>query len=90
MESMVSLRLPESLQQGVADAAQRSGLSRSEWLRQVIERELLADRRHNDPHELYLRLMAKHPAPPPGAPKTNDAADHSRVLKAKLRAADRR
>jgi Ribbon-helix-helix protein, copG family len=90
MDSMVSLRLSEEQHQGVTEAAQRSGLSRSEWLRQLIERELGSGQRHMHPHELYLKLMPPQALEPYDGPRTNNAEDHSRVLKAKLRAAHRR
>jgi hypothetical protein len=90
MDSMVSLRLSEAQAQGVNEAAQRSGLSRSEWLRQLIERELKAQTPRVDPHQEYLRIMAKYPPLPPGTPPTHGARDHSKLIKEKLRAAHRR
>lgn len=89
MEGMVSLRLSEAQQPGLAEAARRSGLSRSEWLRQLIERELSGRRTRPDPHEVYLKPMPPDALAPYAGPRTDNAASHSRVLKARLRAGRR-
>ena len=96
MEGMVSLRLSDEQQLRLAEASRRSGMTRSQWLRQAIARELAASEHRPDPHAAYLRLMPAADTPPAAAPGvratplSNDAAHHSRVLKSRLRAADRR
>ncbi len=89
MTSMVSLRLSTEQEKRLSTVAARSGMTRSDWLRMAIERQLAATDSAVDPHAIYLELMAPL-ASCPGSGRADAAQQHSQVLKQKLHAARRR
>ena len=80
---MLSLRLPLAHESLVNQAATRAGLSRSAWLRGLIDAALAAQSRP-DPHALHQQLMAAV-GPGCGSGAGNLGRDHSQVLKNKLK-----
>lgn len=86
---MLSLRLSAEQEKRLTALATRQGVTRSEWLRSAIEKELAAADAAIDSHAIYLELTASL-AGVPGSGRGDAARRHSRVLKHKLRASGRR
>jgi flagellar basal body rod protein FlgB len=81
---MLSLRLPHEQDQAITAIAQRLGLSRSVWLRQIIAQGI-ANQATPDPHARYLELMAGVGTDEHSTDGiAHRARNHSHMLKAKL------
>jgi hypothetical protein len=89
MTSMISLRLSTEQEQRLSTVAAASGMTRSDWLRMAIDRQLAETDSAVDPHAIYLELMAPL-ATRPGSGRADAARQHSQVLKRKLHAARHR
>lgn len=85
MSSMLSLRLSSEQEMRLTAIAARQGITRSEWLRNVIELQIAAAEAKVDSHAIYLELMAPLAAAP-GSGRAQAARQHSKVLKQKLHA----
>jgi predicted transcriptional regulator len=85
MTTMLSLRLSSEQEKRLTALASRRGMTRSEWLRNAIERELAAAEAATDGHAIYLEVTAAL-ADMPGSGLSNGARQHSKLLKQKLHA----
>jgi predicted DNA-binding protein len=85
MTTTLCLRLSGEQEKRLTTLASRHGMTRSEWLRNAIERELAAA----DSHEIYLEVTAAL-AGMPGSGRSNGARQHSKLLKQKLHGGPRR
>jgi len=85
---MLSLRLPDEQLVRINALSRAQGLTRSQWLRQLVEKALAAADARPDPHRYYLEIMAGLEAE--GAVLDSGKSDlglaHSVRLKEKLRA----
>lgn len=86
---MLSLRLSAEQERRLTSLASRRGVTRSQWLREAIERQLAAEDAAIDPHAVYLELTAAL-GPLPGSGRRDGARLHGKLLKDKLRAGRRR
>jgi hypothetical protein len=78
---MISLRLPPETESRLSAIALREQVSRSEWIRRLIERQLDAQTTM-DPHLQYLQLTAALPPLPKDAKRSSlSAAQHSAALR---------
>jgi Ribbon-helix-helix protein, copG family len=78
---MISLRLPPETESRLSALALREHVSRSEWIRRLIERQL-DTQTMLDPHAQYLQLTAALPPVPKNAKRSHlSAAQHSTVLR---------
>jgi metal-responsive CopG/Arc/MetJ family transcriptional regulator len=78
---MISLRLPAETESRLSALALREQVSRSEWIRRLIERQLDAQTTL-DPHAQYLQLTATLPPVSKAAKRTQiSAAQHSTALR---------
>jgi hypothetical protein len=83
---MLSLRISPEQTRAIDEISARQNLSRSEWLRQLIDRTV--SEQTQSPHDYYLELMRDidmSKIPTRDAQWGTRAADHSQVLKHKLR-----
>ncbi|TAG27344.1 MAG: ribbon-helix-helix protein, CopG family [Burkholderiales bacterium] len=76
---MISLRLPPETESRLSALALREHVSRSEWIRRLIDRQLEAQTAL-DPHAQYLKLTSDLPAAS-NAAKSKNAAQHSQALR---------
>lgn len=76
---MISLRLPPETESRLSALAMREHVSRSEWIRRLIERQLEAQTAL-DPHAQYLKVTADL-STVPAAKKRIGAAQHSQALR---------
>jgi predicted DNA binding CopG/RHH family protein len=91
MTTMLSLRLSSEQESRISALAARQGMTRSEWLRMAIARQIAAADTTLDSHAIYLELTAPlRYAELPGSGRGNAARQHSRILKHKLHASRRR
>jgi predicted DNA-binding protein len=88
METMVSLRLTPEQEQRIRALAADTGLTRSEWLRRLIEREIGRVDRAIDAHQRYAALMQGLEGS--GGRGRKRARGHSEWLKSRLHAQRRR
>jgi hypothetical protein len=78
---MISLRLPPETESRLSALALREQVSRSEWIRRLIERQLDAQTTM-DPHLQYLQLTAALPPVPRDTKRPSvNAAQHSTALR---------
>lgn len=78
---MISLRLPQDTESLVSQMAARAQLSRSEWIRRLIDKQLESESLA-DPHAQYLQLTAALPVvPKPAARSRQNATGHSAALR---------
>jgi predicted DNA-binding protein len=89
MTTMLSLRLSSQQEKRLTALASRHGITRSEWLRNAIEKELTAAEAAADSHAIYLEVTAAL-ADIPGSGRSDGARRHSRLLKQKLHASRHR
>jgi hypothetical protein len=89
MTTMLSLRLSDEQERRLTALATRSGMTRSEWLRLAIERQMAAADAAVDSHSIYLEVTAPL-AGLPGSGRGSAAREHSLALKRKLHADRRR
>ena len=89
MTTMLSLRLSSEQEKRLTALASRQGMTRSEWLRNAIERQMAATDAALDSHAVYLEVTAPL-AGLPGSGRGDAARRHSAVLKHKLHAGRRR
>jgi predicted transcriptional regulator len=89
MATMLSLRLSDEQAKRVTALASRRGMTRSQWLRNAIEQQIVVADAVIDSHAVYLGLMADL-AGMPGSGRRDGARQHSRVLKRQLNAIRRR
>lgn len=80
---MLSLRLPPQQDLLITQIAKRLGMSRSAWLRQLIDQGI-ASQSAADPHALYLQAVAPV-QDSAGSGHGTLGRHHSAELKAKLR-----
>jgi hypothetical protein len=85
---MISLRLPDSQENAIAALTRSLGVSRSQWLRNTIEKELAQTSAKRNPHAKYLALMQSLPADEVLTEVSGKA--HSQALRKRFAAADRR
>lgn len=85
---MLSLRLSSEQEKRLTALASRHGMTRSEWLRNAIERQITVADAAIDSHGLYLDLIAAL-AGVSGSGRGDGARQHSKVLKQKLHASRR-
>ena len=89
---MLSLRLPDEHLARIDSLSRAQGLTRSQWLRLLVEKEIAANDAKPDAHQLYLEIMAR--AETAGGVMSSDKPDlgakHSKYVKEKLRAKHRR
>jgi len=81
---MLSLRLPPALDGAITQIAKQLGLSRSAWLRQLIENGIAAQALP-DPYLRYQQVMTGIAAPT-DLSEGHRARDHSQEIKARLKA----
>ncbi len=86
---MLSLRLSSEQEKRVTELAARHGVTRSEWLRLAIARQIAAADAASDSHAIYLELTQPLEGLP-GRGRGDGARQHSQVLKRKLHASRRR
>jgi hypothetical protein len=89
MATMLSLRLSAEQEKRIAALASRQGMTRSQWLREAIERQISAADGGTDAHAIYLDLMAPLTGAR-GSGRGDAAREHSKLLKQKLHAQRRR
>lgn len=89
MATMLSLRLSAEQEQRIAALASQQGITRSQWLREAIERQMAVSDGATDAHAIYLDLMAHLPGARSSG-RSDAARQHSRLLKQKLHAQRRR
>jgi predicted DNA-binding protein len=89
MTTMLSLRLSSEQEKRLTTLASRHGITRSEWLRNAIEKELAEAEAAADSHAIYLEVTAAL-AGMRGSGRSDGARQHSRLLKQKLHAGHRR
>ncbi len=77
---MISLRLPPDTESLVSQLALRESISRSEWIRRLIDRQV-EEQAVLDPHAQYLKLMEQMPAIAKSVRSSSHAAQHSTVLR---------
>lgn len=80
---MISLRLPPETELRLSALASREQVSRSEWIRRLIDRQIEAQSAL-DPHAQYLKLTSDLPAASQAA-KRLGAAQHSTALRGNLK-----
>lgn len=89
---MLSLRLPEDQLARINALSRAQGLTRSQWLRRVVENAIAANDARSDPCQRYNEIMAR--AEERGALMGSGMIDrgrnHSVYVKEKLRAKNRR
>jgi predicted transcriptional regulator len=88
MATMLSLRLSDEQEKRVTALASRHGITRSQWLRNAIEQQMVLADAVVDSHAIYLGLMADL-AGMSGSGRRDGARQHSKVLKRKLNASRR-
>jgi hypothetical protein len=89
MATMLSLRLSDEQEKRVTALASRRGMTRSQWLRNAIEQQMVLADAVIDSHAIYLGLMGNL-ADLAGSGRRDGARQHSSVLKRKLNAIRRR
>jgi metal-responsive CopG/Arc/MetJ family transcriptional regulator len=78
---MISLRLPAETESRLSALALREQVSRSEWIRRLIERQLQAQA-SLDPHSQYVALMSAIPPVQKAAKAAQSrASQHSTTLR---------
>ncbi len=77
---MISLRLPPDTESLVSQLALRESISRSEWIRRLIDRQV-EQQAVLDPHAQYLKLTAQLPAIAKNSRSSTNAAGHSAILR---------
>jgi predicted DNA-binding protein len=87
--TMLSLRLTAEQEQRLKALASRQRITRSQWLRAAIERQMAAEDAALDGHAVYLVLTEALPGAA-GSGRRDGARRHSEVLKQKLHASRRR
>jgi hypothetical protein len=85
---MISLRLSDSHETAIAALTRSLGISRSQWLRNTIEKELLQAKPKPDPHAKYVALMQSLDSDP--SLINISGRDHSQALRKRFAASDRR
>lgn len=89
MSTMLSLRLSSEQEMRLTALASRCRMTRSEWLRNAIEQQMAAADVVVDSHAIYLDVTAALSGVP-GSGRSDNARQHSKILKRKLRAVRRR
>lgn len=89
MATMLSLRLSSEQEKRITILATRQGMTRSQWLREAIERQMAAADGTIDAHAIYLELTSALPGARSSG-RRDGAREHSKVLKQKLHAPRRR
>lgn len=85
---MISLRLPDAQEKAIAALTRSLGISRSQWLRNTIDKELAQATVKRDPHAKYLELTQGLATD--SALAGISGREHSQALRKRFAAADRR
>ncbi len=85
---MLSLRLPDEQLARIDALARANGMTRSQWLRDVVKKALADDCARLDPYRHYLKIMAELEATGAvlGSGESELGSSHSARIKEKLRA----
>ncbi len=77
---MISLRLPPDTELLISQLALRERISRSEWIRRLIARQV-EQQAVLDPHVHYLKLTEQLPAVAKSSRSSLNGAQHSAILR---------